>query len=176
MRALRNFWQTMPGSQQFIAQVRASCPVEPNFMPNMEMTLATSGKAASWAWIEQVAADRLDAVGLQPRFQPWFGEAGDADDAPLHSGQIRGVAGHAGQRRAHLAGDAKHQQVAVQATQRFDGLRRWFAKKSFQMGNIFYAIHPSALSSLHGVTLFPARIQSTAIQPARTAARHGTCG
>ena len=60
---------TAPGSHAFIAQVRASSPEVPNFCPTMKMTFGASGSAASCARVHQVALDRLDPVGLEPRLE-----------------------------------------------------------------------------------------------------------
>src|SRR5690606_12097716 len=59
--------------------------------------------------VEKVGSDGLDTVGFQVVLQARLGETGNADDAAVR----RGALGHAGDGRAHLAGNADNHDVAV---------------------------------------------------------------
>jgi hypothetical protein len=61
--------------------------------------------------IQQIAGDALYAARFQFFLQPFFGEARDADDALARRSALR----HARERRAHLAADAEHHEVALGA-------------------------------------------------------------
>ena len=117
MRISRKVSATIIGTPTFIIQVSDALPAGAELVPGHEDAVAHAvghvGQALERLAVEQVAGDALDAVALQRLAQARFAEARHADHAPLG----RRALGHARQRRAHLAADAEHDDVAIDARQ-----------------------------------------------------------
>ena len=88
------------------------------------------------AAVEQIALDRLDTCLIERAADGRVGEARHADDALLG----RGPLGHAGERRAHLAGDAENEDVAVDGGEVCDQLRRRLRHKVFERRDALEAV------------------------------------
>ena len=86
--------------------------------------------------VEQVACDRLDAGLLEPGAGRSVREARHADDALVG----RRPLGHARERRPHLAGDAEHEDVAVDAGEVGDQLRRRLGHEVLERGDALEAV------------------------------------
>jgi hypothetical protein len=67
-------------------------------------------------FVKQIATERFDAAGLQPRSHAGVAESGNADDAAVGQGGL----GEAGERRPHLAGDTEDHDVAIDFLQIVD--------------------------------------------------------
>ena len=99
--------------------------------------------------VEEIAADRVDTLGLEAGFQRGVREAGHADDPAADTGGVRGTPDHAGQRRAHLAADAEHHDGARGAGQCVHQFRRGAAHRLLQRGDVletFGQLHPVSLN------------------------------
>ena len=96
------------------------------------------GQPRDRGFVEQIAADRLDAVRFQRR--RWSGD--EKRETPMTrcrrpAASIARLAIRA-KRGPHLAGDAEHDHVAVRLAHRFDRRIRGFAQQLFEMRDIAY--------------------------------------
>ena len=99
------------------------------------------GQLGQLGRVQEIAANRLDAPGLQRGLLVSLGESCHADDPPGDAGAVRGSSGHARQGRTHLSGHSQQHQVALQMSERIDDLFGRLAQKFFQMLRVLDTIH-----------------------------------
>ena len=112
MREALNTSATIAGTCTFIAQVSGTSPVAPNLRPAMNTTLAALGRRSS-ASRSSRSADTVSTPACASASRT----PGSLKRAtPITRLPRRRALGHARQRRAHLAADAQHQDVARRAS------------------------------------------------------------
>ena len=105
----------------FIAQVSGFLPGRAELHAGHVDDVGRVGQLVELRRVEQVAADRLDAVLLRAvAAARGIEKRDDADDAPADAGRVDCALRHARQRRPHLAADAEDDDVAVEPAHRLD--------------------------------------------------------
>ena len=133
MRLSRYRRQTSAGRCVFIAHVNDSSPVEPNFRPAMKITFAASGSARERVFVQQVAADRLDAMLFERPLRCRRGEARHANHLARQASRVERAARHPRQGRTHLAGDSEDEDVPFHTSHGVDRCGRGLAQQLLEV-------------------------------------------
>ena len=102
----------------------------------MNTMLGASGRRSIAPSSSRSQRDRLDAVRLKRAFEPACRKTRDTDDATPDPCEVGRPTGHACERRPHLAGDTKHDQVTLNLPHRVDDVRGRIAEKRFKLRDI----------------------------------------
>ena len=124
---------TRAGTIVFVAQVRSVRSTVPNFRPARNRTFGQRGSAAICAGIEEIAHDRLDAVGFERLARGRRREAGCRDDAHAPPASRDGLLDSARERRSHLAAGADDQHVAIETAGKREVGVRGFGERGLEL-------------------------------------------
>ncbi len=94
------------------------------------------GQTSKRGFVEQIAANRLDAVCLERVLLIGGRETRHANHSVGNTRGVHGAAGHPGKRGPHLARDTQDDDITRCSTDSVDGGRRWLAQQFLEVRDV----------------------------------------